>query len=67
MSAAACDSLSAEWERTSVEFASAPSSAAFPLITVGCHALRSAPADVRRYAVAPTPTGSNTTGLRFWL
>ena len=54
-------------KRTSVEFASAPSSTELPLMTVACHAFNKLAAEVRRYAVAPTPTGSKTTGLRFWL
>jgi hypothetical protein len=77
---------------TSFDSASAPISAALPLITVGCHASSSSnitftdhqrgkflflffprhmekdslAALVRRNAVAPTPTGSNTIGLPFW-
>lgn len=53
--------------RTSEELASAASSPGLPLMTVACQAFRSAAAEVRRYPVAPTPTGSKTTGLRFWL
>ena len=78
--------LSTPWALTSFESASAPISAAFPLITVGCHASNSSrkypeifpqrtrkirnqkcllAAIARRKLVAPTPTGSNTTGLPF--